>query len=495
MKPTLIDRAIGAISPRMATQRMRWRATMNAMQHFDAAGRSQRTQGWRTPGGDANAALGANSRIRLVVRDMARNNAIARSAIAKLVDNLVGDGFIPSVEASSDRLHRQVMERVLEHCDTTSIDAAGRTNLYGLQRLAVAGLVTDGEAIWRRRPRLVSDPRRPALPFQLEALEPEHIDHRPHAASDAGLLSLDGIEFDANNRRVAYRLFRHHPEDGRQGFPEVVRVTAENVMHLYRVDRPGQHRGVSWLAPVVALINDAYDYADAQLMRQKIAAMWVAFTKDTGEIDDPGTGEFRLPETLTPGMFEHLPIGRDVVFSSPPPTEGYGEHMKAVQRMIAAALCLTYEEMSGDLEGVNFSSARLGRLAMRRAVTAAQWTVIMPAMCEPLNRWLREAVNERIALRGEWKLKWTPPPVPMTDPAREIPAIREEIEAGLTSRSRKIREMGFDPEEINREIADDLEQERKLGLSFGAAQARPEPAQSPARPNERDEIEPDQARN
>jgi capsid protein len=30
-----------------------------------------------------------------------------------------------------------------------------------------------------------------------------------------------------------------------------VRVPAERVLHIYRVDRPGQVRGVPWLAPAI----------------------------------------------------------------------------------------------------------------------------------------------------------------------------------------------------------------------------------------------------
>lgn len=481
MKPTLIDRAIGVFSPRTAAQRMRYRVAMAVMQqHYDAAGRGTRTQGWRAPSGDANA--GNSPLIRLRARDMVRNNAIARRAVAALVDNIVGDGIIPSVETGSDRLERQIQEMLKAHLDTPAIDAHGRTNLYGLQRLAVAGMIVDGEAILRRRPRIGAASRDLPLPFQVEALEPEWLNDAPRTTPRQRRDTpeqIDGIEFDENNRRVAYHLYTHHPDDGFRAYPETTRVDASHVAHLYRLDRPGQRRGVSWLSPALPLMADAYDYADAQLVRQKIAAMWVGFTKDTGEVENPPA--YDMPETLQPGTFEHLPAGRDVVFSNPPPVEGYAEHMKGVQRMIAAALSVTYEELSGDLEGVNFSSARIGRMAMQRAISAAQWTIIIPALCEPLNLWLRDAIQARVTLRGQWRIKWTPPRFAMTDPAREIPAALEEIAGGLTSRQRKIREFGYDPEEIRREIAEDMAAEQALGLSFGARATTPAaPQQQPA---------------
>ena len=51
-------------------------------------------------------------------------------------------------------------------------------------------------------------------------------------------------------------------------------------------------------------------------------------------------------------------------------------------------------------------------------------------------------------------LDWTPPRRPLIDPSKEISAAVSEIEAGLTSRQRKQREMGYDPDEIARERAE-----------------------------------------
>lgn len=470
-----LDRAIGFFSPSAGAERMRNRATMSAMQHYDAAGGGKRAKGYKAPSGDANSAVRGGRRLRLVSRDMVRNNAIARRAVAALVDNIVGDGIIPSIVAENDADQRRLQDILNQHFDSTAVDASGRLDLYGLQRLAVEGMIVGGEVMWRRRPRFVSD-RVAAMPFQIESLEPEYLDDRHLGRLPSGNVEYDGIEFDALRRRISYRLFEEHPEDILTGFPASRRIMAENIIHLYRMERPGQRRGITWLAPVIPLISDAYDYADAQLVRQKIAAMWVAFTRDTqADVADEGT-DYDL--TLTPGMFEHLPPGRDVQFSDPPKVDGYADHMKQVQRMIASALGITYEELSGDLEGVNFSSARIGRISMQKAVSAAQWTTVIPSLCQPLERWIRDALAVTPdAPSVEYTIKWTPPKFPMTDPAREIPAILQEIGGGLTSRQRKIREMGYDPEEIYREIEQDKAQAERLKLNFAQAPAPAAPDQ------------------
>jgi lambda family phage portal protein len=231
------------------------------------------------------------------------------------------------------------------------------------------------------------------------------------------------------------------------------------------------------------LMGDAYDYADAQLLRQKIAAMWVGFTVDTDsdgpDVTDVAAGT-DVATNLQPGIMEHLPPGRDVRWSDPPGTEGYGEYMKAVQRMIASAMDITYEELSGDLEGVNFSSARIGRMAMQRAVSAVQWTVLMPVLCEPMGDWLKEGLKQATGEKGEFRIRWTPPRFGLTDASREVPAILQSIAGGLTSRQRAIREMGYDPEEIEAEIAADKAAAERIGVTFEGAPAAPVEAPDPA---------------
>ena len=58
-----------------------------------------------------------------------------------------------------------------------------------------------------------------------------------------------GIEFDKLGRRVAYHLYRSHPNDGAlapmsgTGGINTVRVPASEIIHLFRPLRPKQIRG------------------------------------------------------------------------------------------------------------------------------------------------------------------------------------------------------------------------------------------------------------
>src|SRR3546814_8774944 len=91
-----------------------------------------------------------------------------------------------------------------------------------------------------------------------------------------------GIEFDRLGRRVAYHLYRSHPNDGLLapmsssaggGGMDTVRVDASEVIHLFRPLRPGQIRGEPWLTRALVKLNELDQYDDAELVRKKTAAM------------------------------------------------------------------------------------------------------------------------------------------------------------------------------------------------------------------------------
>src|SRR3954454_3101291 len=63
-----------------------------------------------------------------------------------------------------------------------------------------------------------------------------------------------------------------------------VRVDVSDVVHVFRPDYPGQQRGVSWFAPVVLRLHNYDASTDAQLVRQKVAALLCGFvTNPNGE--------------------------------------------------------------------------------------------------------------------------------------------------------------------------------------------------------------------
>src|SRR2546428_6390684 len=114
------------------------------------------------------------------------------------------------------------------------------------------------------------------------------------------------------------------PRRGREGPAfsiELARIPADQMAHLFLPLAPGQVRGISWLAPVLLRLHELDLYEDAQLVRQKVAALFAGFV-----VDPAGTGACFDGTTTTPGVLQTgmepgtlkvLPPGVDVRFSEP----------------------------------------------------------------------------------------------------------------------------------------------------------------------------------
>lgn len=476
----ILDRAILWASPHVGLQRVRDRKVAAQLMRYDAGSRGPRTKGWRAAGGDADTATGARNRIAAVARDMARNAPFAVKAQHVIVANVIGDGIIPKLRGTNKRQEKRLREMLKAHFDTTAIDAAGRENLFGLQRLAMMAVVSDGEVLIRR----VRTSQ--AIPFQLNVMEIDFLD--TSKASATGPEIREGIEYNERGERVAYWLYDQHPGTTNRYFGRGLssrRIPAADILHVYRQDRPGQSRGVSWFAPVTLAMQDWSDHQDAKLLQQKIAACFAAFRTGVEPDNDDDVSAADRFSTLAPGRIENLGVGEDVKFATPPPVQGYDEFSRVTLRSIAAGLGITYEALSGDLSGVNFSSGRMGRMEMDRNVSAWQWLMMIPQMMQPIGDWTLEAMGMRTEGRG-FTIDWVPPVRFIVDPNREVQAMVASMDAGLSSRQGNIRALGYDPEDVLSEQAEDAEQAKAAGIVFksGPQVLQPVTAQPVAVPQE-----------
>ena len=268
---------------------------------------------------------------------------------------------------------------------------------------------------------------------------------------------------------------------GGSSIGDTVRVPAEEIVHLFRPLRPGQLRGEPWLSRALVKLNELDQYDDAELVRKKTAAMFAGFiTRQSpednllgeGDADDMGIAL----AGLEPGTLQILEPGEDVKFSDPADVGGsYSEFLRTQFRAVAAAIGITYEQLTGDLSSVNYSSIRAGLLEFRRRCEMIQHSVIVHQFCRPVwAAWMTQAVlsgaldapsfnqKRRLYLAA----KWIPQGWQWVDPEKEFKAVVLAIRAGLMSRSEAISSFGYDGEAIDHEIAADNARADGLGLVF-----------------------------
>lgn len=472
---TLIDRVVSYFAPHRAAQRelSRLRAghIRRVLNNYDGATNGRRAGGWRPLATDANAEWRmGGQKLRDVARDTVRNNAFAARALDVIAGNVVGSGIIPAIVTESEAVRRRLEAVMVEHFDTTAIDAMGKHDLYGLQALAMSTIVESGEVLVRMRPRRIQDGL--PLPFQLQIIEPDYLDASVDGPLKSGNSAVQGIEFDRLGRVVAYHIRSEHPGSSRYvtTAQKTTVVPAEFIAHAFMVRRPGQARGVSWFAPVILRLRDFNDFVDAQLMRQKIAACFAAFVTgdemDGAEIEDnPETG--RPPvESFEPGMIEHLAPGQSISFASPPPVGDFEPFARASLREIAAGLGISYEALTGDLTNVNFSSGRMGWIEFSRNVEQWRNRMLVPQLLHPVGAWFVATARAANLVNAQTPVavKWTAPRREMISPKDEVPYVIQAIRAGLTTRSEQLRRMGYDPAEVDAEQAEDARRADALGL-------------------------------
>jgi lambda family phage portal protein len=472
-----LERAIAAVSPATALQREQSRQQMSAMREarnlYEGATLGRRGASFKRSQKDINSELrGDLHRLREGSRDLIRNNAYAARGVQAITHNMIGTGIIPQSRARTQTAQGTSERLAREHLDTTAIDAAGRHDLYGLEALVARTVVESGECIIRRRRRRMSDGL--PLPFQLQVLEPDFLDSNRDGPEEGQNYSIQGVQFDALGRVMGYWLYDQHPGSTNVRSAPHFRsnfVPAEDVAHVFRTDRAGQVRGVPWLAPVLLRLRDLADYEDAQLIRQKIAACFAAFVTDvegaTPTAGDKDGNNPNLQESLEPGIMEYLPPGKDIRFASPPPADGYKEHLTAQLQAIAAGLGVSYEALTGDLSEVNFSSARMGWLEFQRNIEAWRWHFFAPQFLRRVERWFFEAANMQGTLSDRRvSFSWTPPRREMIDPTKEVPANRDAVRSGQLTLSELIRQNGHDPDEHFTEYASDMARIEQLGLTL-----------------------------
>lgn len=450
---------------------------------FDGAAGGVRWQNAPSFGSINPEVLNAATPLRRRATYFARNNAWLANGITALVTAMVGTGIRP-VSQHPDAPVRKALQAAFARW-AAQADADGVTDLYGLQSIAARTMIEQGECF-----AAMSNAPAIGIPLRIRLIDPEMIDVAHTTELGGGARVVGGIEFDAEGTRTAYHVLRRRPTDLFAGFGAPVRIPAADMAHLFHPLAPGQVRGIPWTANALLRLNEIDQMEDAQLVRQKVAAMFAGFLVDNaasaaGGVPYEGTQVGSIMTSgLEPGTLKILPAGMDIKFATPAEaTEGI-PFMKVQLRAVAAGLGVPDYLLSGDLTGVNYSSIRAGLVEFRRRVEALQYHVVVHQLLRPI--WQRFILTGVLSGRIEahdfesrpedyLDAEWYPPAADWVDPLKDAQAEATAIAAGLKSRRQAVAERGYDVEQLDAEIAADRAREASLNLNFIGPQNAQEP--------------------
>jgi lambda family phage portal protein len=331
--------------------------------------------------------------------------------------------------------------------------------------------------------------------FAVQPIESDSLDVNYNAQLPSGNIVVMGVEMNRWKKKVAYHLLTNHPGDyatSRIATPNRrERVDADEIIHLYKRNRIGQTIGVSWLAPVMDLMEMLRGYEEAELISARSEACKGGFFYNdmTGEagMTGPPTKPDGIRKKMVPGQMDVLPYGWKYQANNPThPNGNYSGYRQGVLRGIASGLSCSYNILANDLVGVSYSSLRGGLLDEREIYKMLQEWFIAHLEIPVFEAWLESALlTDRLVLPQEKTDKFNKPFFvgrrwDWVDPRKDIEAAALAVKHGFASTREIVGEKGKYVVDIAKEQAADNELQDRFGLKWGeetvtATQAPEEP--------------------
>jgi lambda family phage portal protein len=484
---------------------------------YEATSTARRVADWDIAAYGPNVALDDAATSRARAQDAQRNNPWLRRAVRLIVSHQIGCGMQPRPKFDDPERRAKVL--ALWETSAAELDADGVYDAYGLQQAMTSARLESGEVFARLRYRRPSDGL--AVPLQVQLIE---ADLCPLSYNDRARNIRQGIERSPTGRRLRYWM---HPEHPREAWlpPDPNRlsaVPAEDVLHHYLPDRPGQLRGAPEGLSTLVRARNLDHFESAELNRKKQRARFVGTIHKENPEDNPITDAPANPVLQDyQAQLAALEASADYLAADPTAVaeaaelrdrilqeqerktfvdveDGYllqlalheradlanadaggandAAFVRAQLQGIAAGWGVPYELLTGDYTGTNDRVMRVVLNVFYRELEFLQDHLVAQVLRPLWERWLDAAVwTGALTLPGyetdprPWrKVEWRAHAWSYVNPLQEAQTAILRIQNGLTDRSSTVAESGWDAEDVDRRQAADHARETELGLSYGA---------------------------
>lgn len=456
---------------RVSAEHAAGRRAQALLARYDAAQtRDENSRHW-TAVDHLSADAATSSAVRKTLRARSRyevaNNCYARGLILTLANDLVGTG--PRLQMLLDTA--AVNARIEEQWEAWALEV----DLAGVLRTMRMARVQDGEAF-----AILTTNRQleHTVKLDLRLVEADQI-ATPTVTLDKH--AIDGIRFDADGNPVAYHVLKDHPGSASTvvtlGYDS---VPAAEVLHWFRADRPGQHRGVPEITPALPLFAQLRRYTLAVLAAAESAAELNVLLKtaippgdEAAEIEDTGedgSGLGGITMDLNRRMATFLPEGWDAFqMRTEQPATVYPDFKRELLGEIARCLNVPVNVAALDSSKHNYASGRLDHQIYLRSIEIDRRSAERTILNRIFAAWMREARTNRFVLpAGAWMEGMDPhvwfwPGLAEVDP-RWLNAERDLVLAGLETESEFYARRGRDWEEEHIQRRREQESRQELGL-------------------------------
>lgn len=465
----LLDKAIAYVNPRLAAQRMLSRTQLAIGGGYSGAGinKAQLSRWLTQPGSPTTDIIPDLKALRARSGDQMRNSPIAVGAINQTINGVVGTGlsFNSQIDAEFLGLSEEEAEAWNEDHDrrfsawfnSKDCDLSRNLNGYGLQELSFRSELERGDVFWLT-PMVPRAARSAVLALQLiEADRVCNPDNKPNTDN-----LIEGIELDPVTREaVAVHVARMHPGDARGKANTWDRVTVRgsrtgrlNVLHSFQPLRPGQVRGVPWIAPILEPLKQLGRWTENELNAAVTSSIFSVLVKMDPEafqdiFDESAQGEIveraqKWSGEMESGKAVNLMPGESVeTVSSNRPNPAFDPFWLAMVRQIGMALEIPIEVLIMHFQS-SYTAAR-GAMLMAAKFWRRRRDRLITNICAPVHElWLSEEVAAgRIAapgffadpvIRAAWCAGvWTGDGPGSLDPQKEVSAAQARVDMEIST--------------------------------------------------------------
>jgi lambda family phage portal protein len=530
-EPNLIERAISKFAPKAAQRLHKSRMQFELQASFgrsvggyigarrDRAATAEFNPTGGSPASDIYPDLPT---LRARSRDQMRNAPIALGALNTESLHVVGTGlsYTPAIDARvlgiteerAQQWTRETKAKFKAWAESPDCDVQRQLDFYSLTELAYRSWMESGDA-FVLTPIIERDGEQQ---LALQLIEADRVSQPRGQRTTATF--VDGMELDETTGEVKQiHVARFHPGDplrlaANEWTP--IRVRGEktgrrNVLHLFDVVRPGQVRGVPWVAPIIEPLKQLGKWTDAELNAAVISSLIALFVKmdpdafsemfdeqsQTNIINDAQ----KWSGAIESGKAVNLLPGEEIQAHMPNrPNPEFDPFWTAMVRQMGMALGVPYEVLVMHFQS-SYTAARAAFvMAWRRWYTRRDKTAKM--LCQPvLELWLsHEVASGRIACPGFFASKamraawcaavWTGDGPGSVDPVKDVTAAKMRVELGITTlQQESVLHDGIDWETKQAQRAKEVQRQRLDGTLPAAATPAAAPAEPPANDNGSDD--------
>ncbi len=392
--------------------------------------------------------------LRMRSRYEVANNSYAKGLVQMLANDTIGTGPRLQMLSADEDFNTEVETDFMRWAESVRLAQKLRT-----MRIARC---QDGEAF----AAMVTNPKiRHPVKMDLMLIEADRISGDLHWFEDD--TSVDGISFDVWGNPIDYRVLKYHPGDVRYApDDDAIHIPAEYMIHIFRQDRPGLHRGIPEITPALPLFAQLRRYNLAVLSAAEAAADFAAILYT----DAPPNGESDEVEPM-----DSIPLERNMMLTVPAgwkmgqldpkqPTANHGEFVKIILSEIARCVVSTYGTLAGDFSGHNYASGRLDNQIYHKSILVDRgfWET------EVLNRifevWFREYTLIKGIISAEPRHLWFWDGFPHVDPGKEATAQEKRLANNTTTLAAECAKDGRDYMSVLRQRAKEIKLMRELGI-------------------------------